>query len=49
MNRQLITTSLKKKIINNWSTYFPEVIEYDKWKDGFFAISGELQISFIDF
>jgi hypothetical protein len=28
---------------------FPEGIDYNRWKDGFFAISGELKISFIDF
>ena len=28
---------------------FPEGIDYDKWKNGFDAFSGELKISFIDF
>ena len=28
---------------------FPEGIDYDKWKSGFYAISGELKISFMDF
>ena len=32
-----------------YDNLFPEGIEYNKWKDGFFAISGELQISFTDF